>query len=226
MLSSPTITLCGPQRLNPTIGEIVKAVGAGPRVAMITAGWRERESNDSELSEAVGLETVNLGLYGRWSVIAEADTEYFDLHRERQDLLRSLQRIYRVRLRHLMNAVRALHAMKGDDGLLQPELHSAIDMVGALDRHHLQRVKQIHLEFEDRVKPGERAVIASQRAEVAELLDGVDTVLIAGGHVAVLLNRLRLLGLRAHLETLGPGDAAVLQVERAGQLLYVTLTLE
>ena len=35
-----------------------------------------------------------------------------------------------------------------------------------------------------------------------------------------------LIGLRTHLETLGPGDAAVLQVERAGQLLYVTLTLE
>ncbi len=35
-----------------------------------------------------------------------------------------------------------------------------------------------------------------------------------------------LLGLRASLESLDPGDSVVLHVERAGQLLYVTLTLE
>ena len=35
-----------------------------------------------------------------------------------------------------------------------------------------------------------------------------------------------LAGLRSSLESLDPGDSVVLQVERAGQLLYVTLTLE
>jgi hypothetical protein len=200
MLSSPTVTLCGPQRLAPTIGAMVKDVGASAPVAVITAGWRERETDDDELSAAVGLQTINLGLYRRWRTIAEADSAYFDLHRERQDLLRALQRVYRVRLRHLMNAVRAVNALTGDAALLEPEVRAAIDMIGALDRHHLDRVKQVHVEFENRVKPGSHPVIAKQRDEVSELLEGVDTVLIAGGHVAVLLNRLRLLGLRPHLE--------------------------
>ena len=35
-----------------------------------------------------------------------------------------------------------------------------------------------------------------------------------------------LLGLRTALESLGPGDPVVLQVERSGRLLYVTLTLD
>ena len=35
-----------------------------------------------------------------------------------------------------------------------------------------------------------------------------------------------LAGLRRVLEPLGPGDAVVLQVGRAGRLLFVTLTLE
>lgn len=200
MLSSPTVTLCGPQRLAPTIGAMVKDVGASGPVALITAGWRERETDDDELSAAVGLQTINLGLYGRWRTIAEADSAYFDLHRERQDLLRALQRVYRVRLRHLMNAVRAVSALTGDAALLEPEVRAAIDMIGALDRHHLDRVKQVHVEFENRVKPGSRPAIAKQRDEVSELLEGVDTVLVAGGHIAVLLNRLRLLGLRTHLE--------------------------
>ena len=35
-----------------------------------------------------------------------------------------------------------------------------------------------------------------------------------------------MLGLRTHLEPLGSGDAAVLQVERSGRLLYVTVILD
>ncbi len=35
-----------------------------------------------------------------------------------------------------------------------------------------------------------------------------------------------MVGLRAHLDELGSRDSVVLQVERAGRLLYVTLTLE
>ena len=42
------------------------------------------------------------------------------------------------------------------------------------------------------MRPLERSGVAEHRAELGELLDGLDLVAIAGGHVAILLNRLRL----------------------------------
>lgn len=196
MVTHPTVTLCGPQRLVPTIGKIAAELGITGTVATVTAGWREREPSDGELQEHLGLPTVNLGLYDRWKRIAEVDAEYFALHRERQDRLRSLQEVYRRRLRHAMDGARAVFTMEVDDDILGPEKLAAIDAIGELDGHHLVRVKAMHVEFEQRVQPGKRRAIAQERDAVAELLDGVDSVFIAGGHVAVLLNRLRLLALR------------------------------
>lgn len=201
MTRTPTVTLCGPQRLAPTVGKLLRDRGTRQPVALITAGWRERETDDVELRETFEIDTVNLGLYRRWKSIADADPEYFDLHRKRQDRLKELQRVYRKRLHHVMDGARAVFEMKGSDELLAPERASAVNMIADLDRHHLRRVKEIHLAFEAAVQPGKRRAIAAQRDEVASLVDGLGTVLIAGGHTAILLNRLRLLGLRSLLKT-------------------------
>lgn len=201
MVSSPTVTLCGPQRLRPTIGEVAKARKISGKVGVITAGWREREHDDAELVAEVGLEAVNLHLYRRWRQIAAEDTEYFDLHRSRQDALRKLQALYRQRLRHLFAASRAVSELEKTDPEATPEVLHSLEMIADLDRHHLRRVKAVHVEFERTVRPGERPRIAREREEIAALLDGIDAVFIAGGHVAVLLNRLRLFALRPHLVT-------------------------
>lgn len=199
MHSTPTVTLCGPQRLKPTIGAVAQQLQLKGPVGIITAGWREREPDDSELRDALALKGRNLGLYARWKTVADADPEYFSLHRKRQDQLRALQRLYRRRLAHQMEAARAMHSADGPDELVTEERLSAIDMIAELDRHHLRRVKQMHVDFQQQVRPGERPAIARQRAEVTELLDDCDAVCIAGGHVAVLLNRLRLFALRSQL---------------------------
>jgi hypothetical protein len=61
-------------------------------------------------------------------------------------------------------------------------------------------VADVHADFESRWKPGERPAVAAERSTVEELVREAAAVAIAGGQVAVLLNRLRLFGLPQLLE--------------------------
>lgn len=196
------IVLLGPQRLSPTVGEEVQQRGISGPVAIITAGWQEREEEDSEFREVLAVPAVNLKLYARWESIRKEDPEFAELHRNRQDQLRQLSRIYRRRLSLLRRQARELLVMEGAPELLEPERVDAIAMLKTLDAHHLRRVEEINDEFEWAVRPGERASVARHRAELAEILRGCEAVAIAGGHVAVLLNRLRLFDIEPMLRRL------------------------
>lgn len=166
----------------------------GP-IAAVTAGWQEREADDEELRDHLRGRTRNLGLYRRNEEVFAADPELFAAHRERQDRLKELQRLYRLRLDHALAAARALQLWRGPDpGLLEPERRAAIEGVRALDAHHVTRVAAIDRRFEERWRPAQRPAVARHRRELAAELADCGALAIAGGHVAVLLNRLRLFG--------------------------------
>ena len=71
----PTVTLLGPQRFTPTLGEAVARAGISGRLASVTAGWQEREAEDLELHEHLGERTLNLMLYARSEDAFERDPE-------------------------------------------------------------------------------------------------------------------------------------------------------
>ena len=196
---SGRLTLLGPQRLAPTLGATLAslAVPPGAPVATVTAGWQEREPDDAELDAHLGGRMVNLGLYGRVGLVFERDRELETAFHARQATLRRLQALYRVRLDAALSACYALIAMPGDDPPLTEERAAALEALRDLDRRHIQRVREVHAEFEARWRPGEREPLAHARAAVAGILGGVAALAIAGGHVAVLLNRMRLLDVGA-----------------------------
>ena len=63
-------------------------------------------------------------------------------------------------------------------------------------------MRRIQREFEERWQPHARDAVAAERAELGAILRNVRALAVAGGHVAVLLNRLRLFGVA---ELLGQG---------------------
>ena len=67
---------------------------------------------------------------------------------------------------------------------------------GCLDHHHFGRVEATYAEFESRFSVAGHAGLAAHHREIAERI-GDAPVLIAGGNVIVLLNRMRLFGLGA-----------------------------
>ncbi|MEZ5962714.1 MAG: Type 1 glutamine amidotransferase-like domain-containing protein [Planctomycetota bacterium] len=193
------VTLLGPQRLQPTLNHAVadvdRRVGGRGMLAVVTAGWEERELEIQELDEHVGGRALNLEVYCRVEDIFAHDKELLGLMRERHDTLRALQELYRVRLAHELAAVRDLYARAdGQPGasLLEPEVDAAIEAVRVLDARHLARVDEVHREFEARMQPTQRPHVRKHRQQIAEILKRCTALCIAGGHVGVLLHRLRL----------------------------------
>ncbi len=188
----PEGALLGPQRLGITIGRELAAFGATGDVAAITAGWQEREAEDEELNEAIGSRSINLMLHRRCEELFEADNELFRAHRTKQDLIRKLQTFHRIRLDYAVQGTRELLAASAEDTLGAMEVESAFDHLRQLDNHHVRQLDEIQRQYEEELKPGLRPEVQRHREELRELIDGCDAVAIAGGHVALLLNRLRL----------------------------------
>ena len=196
----PTVTLLGPQRFTPTLGEAVARAGISGRLASVTAGWQEREAEDLELHEHLGERTMNLMLYARSEDAFERDPELAAAYRERQERLRELQELYRSRLGYAQTALRELELRSGDPELLAPERESALEAIRALDEHHLARVDEVHATFVRQHRPAGRPAIERHSRQMARQIEKVEGLAIAGGHVAILLNRMRLFDLDKKLK--------------------------
>ena len=191
------IILLGPQRDKPTVKEAVERLGIDGPVAIVTAGWEEREAEDTELREHLGRPVVTLGLWPRAEEVFHDDGEVRTLLYERHDRLRELSELYRLRLSPQLEACRALLAQTDParpDALHGPEIEDAIESVRRLDQHHLRRTTELDQEIMGRIDAPARPSLASHRAEIERSLSKSSAVLIAGGHVGILLNRLRLFG--------------------------------
>lgn len=191
--------LLGPQRLVPTVGEALEMFKVEGRIAAVTAGWQEREAEDQDLCAALGNRSVNLMLHERGEQVFKDDPNFFAAHRAKQDHLRQLQDLYRLRLASALKAARRIQQAVAPDALIAAELEEALQALRILDAHHMSKVRQIEAEFERKAKPLERASVRKQLKEIDAILRGCGAVAIAGGHVAVLYNRLRMFDLRARL---------------------------
>ena len=185
------------------VREALPALGVpdGASIVTITAGWQEREPDDAELHEHLGGRTQNLALYRRAEEVFARDRELSLAVHARQETLRHLQAIYRLRIRHAIAGIGALLVREAGDPLVRAEREHAIEQAREIDRRHLVRVREVHVEFDHRMRPGERDAVVRARGELERLIEGAGAVAVAGGHVAVLLNRLRLFGLGPILAT-------------------------
>jgi hypothetical protein len=196
-----TIWLLGPQYHAPSLGERFKelALPDGP-IAVVTAGWQEREGEDEELDTYLDGRSLDLELYRRADHVFRSDPEFREAHRDMQRTLREVEGLYDLRLSFVVESVRRLLVAEGHQELIEPEQDHAIQQLRELDAWHLQRIVEIRTEFEQKFKPMERDAIANEREAVKTLLAKAPAVVITGGHVAVLLNRLRLFGMKELLE--------------------------
>jgi len=191
------LAVLGPQRQQRTLAAVLERfdLAGAARVATVTAGWEEREDEDRELHEHLWGKSVNLRLYERSDAALREDHELRLGVRWRTERLREVQELYRVRVAHALEAARELFrrepSRNGAD-LLALERAGAIETLRDLDREHEKLVGTIRDEFVARWKPLERPAVVRQRSEVEGLLADVPVVCVAGGHVAILLDVLRL----------------------------------
>lgn len=175
--------------------EVLAALGVEGRVAVVTAGWQEREGEDEAIRGALGREVVNLRLHARAEQVFSEDRELAAHYKQRQASLRHLQAFYRIRLDYADDAARAVGVRHVERALLEQEWKISLEQFRQLDRQHLERCRKVHEEFETRWRPSERPAVARMRSTLAHELATCDAVLIAGGQVSTLLNRMRLFDL-------------------------------
>lgn len=192
MRSRPSVALLGPQREQATAGRILAELGVRGRIALVTAGWQEREAEDQALVAALGLPATNLALHARSQQVFTADPTLRAAYQERQERLRHLQDLYRIRLDYDDDAARAISVRHVEPELLAEEAMVSIEHFRQLDRDHVDRCRAIHAAFEEKNRVGERAAVRRQREELRAILHDAAALVIAGGHVASLLNRMQL----------------------------------
>lgn len=185
------IILLGPQAFQPNLDKALERLDLEDPICVVTAGWQERAGELEALETHIGRKVLDLMLYQRAERLYEEDGELFEAHRRRQGRLRELQRYYRTRLSYYLEAARHLVRTGGDSDLLEPERRDAIEVVRELDHRHLGRLRQINAEFEETWRPSERPSVARHCEEISAIVSQCSAILVAGGHVAVLLNRLR-----------------------------------
>jgi hypothetical protein len=193
------VLLLGPQFRTPNLREALGHAGLRGPVVTITAGWQEREGELGALEEHLGGPARDLRLYERAEAVFTRDSALQEAYRARQNELRRLQDLYRVRLDHAKAAARELLQLEDDSPLARKACRSAVAALRRLDAEHLRDIRTLHRRFDADWNTERRPVLAAQSAELERLIGAAGLVCIAGGHVAVLLNRLRLFGLERAL---------------------------
>ena len=189
------VVLLGTQRFDETLGSIVRRLECddGP-IALITAGWQDREDEDQALHTHLACETINLRLYNRTDDVYGRDPELATAHRAKQTKLRHKQDFYRIRLEHELAANHVIRQRSAPDDVLVEEEQASVAAIRSLDAYHLAACQRVRREFETEIDLWQRPAIVEHRQELAEILGRCKAVAIAGGHVAALLNRMRLFG--------------------------------
>ena len=191
---------------------VAREFGPGMSFAAVTAGWQEREPEDGELARVLGGRHANLGLYRRWLDLLDRDREYAIAEQDHRAVLDELRELYLVQLDHALRAVYAVAQRSARPRVRAAALADAESAVRLVDLKHAQRVRAAHGDFQAAWRPDRRPIVAEHRAEVAALLGAATVLVVAGGHVGVLLRVLRLFGVADHLagHTAGRPRPAVL----------------
>ena len=192
------VILLGPQRKHPTLPAALATLGVTGRVAVVTAGLQEGEGEVDAL-DALGMRVVDLRLHARADVLFTSLPDVANAHRERQDIVRSLRRLYNLRLAHAVEALDELERRPGKDEALDWERREALEALCTLDARHLAHVQEIFAEWDGKLSLEDRGPVLQHREEVRTIVRGCDALVIAGGHVAVLANRLRFFAIASAL---------------------------
>lgn len=220
MAAPYTIALLGPQGTTPDVGDVLRDFGIAGPVALVRAGYQERETEDAEMVKAFGVPAVNLTLHARGNEVFKSATDFTAAYQARQQRLRYMQGFYRTRLDGIEAAARTISLRYVDPELLDQEEKVSVDQFRHLDNDHIERCKAVKAAF-DRAWPADNVeVLARHRREVRELMATTSALVIAGGHVASLLNRLQLFDVLANV-----GDKPILAWSAGAMVLTERIVL-
>lgn len=217
----PRAVVLGPQPGRISLGPGLEALDlpSGP-VAAITVGWRESEPVLKEVERELGQcgrEAVPLHIGERVGRVFERDAPLAEAHRALQEGLLAEERLYGARLRRAVETAREVVRLSVAERYRAPYAEQAWEAIVAADRFHVERHAELWQEFREAVGLHERPAVREEKEAIERLLSGAAAVVLTGGHVAVIRNRLLFLGLAdalARLPVLGWSAGAMVLTPR------------
>ena len=186
-----TTILLGPQRFTTTVSSTVRSLGVTGRIAMVNAGWEEREADDAELAGHLDGRGVNLRLHHRMMDVLAKDEHFAAAalaFRDRQDELRAF---YGIRLQAAIDVVHAVAHRTSIHGVGPIAEQAAIDAVREVDRWYAAELAELYRSVRATAPLDESGTIGWHRGEIGAILDECEAVVIAGGNVRTLVRTLR-----------------------------------
>ncbi|MEQ1505896.1 MAG: Type 1 glutamine amidotransferase-like domain-containing protein [Myxococcota bacterium] len=240
----PPPVVLGPQRPSPNVPLALAELArqSEPRdgpIVVLTAGWRTDETDDEALRRHLGPDVAVLPVYTWFEVVMRELPELRAEYRARQDALVDLRRLHRMRLNPALGVVteflRAGRDTAGRDPggrdtgspvLVEEHLQLAFDDVRRIDRQLLDSAGRIHAAHARASEPWTaHPVVERLRTRAVEALTGARAIAIAGGHVAVLLNRLQFFGLDRVLRELGAAGRPIVAWSAGSMVLTDRIVL-
>ena len=194
--STLSVTVLGPERPNPILPTALSGL-QGP-VALISAGWRYDEERDEPLRDAIGRSVINLRLYAAFRDIERDAPELVTAHARKQAALKAVKTVYRDAIVSGLAGVQKLWADRRDPSC--PWFQQAIRHLQEVDSLFLAQAGRLHEEFAATERPFQHPLVRSICDGIENALANCSAVLVAGGHVGVLRNRMAFFGLDQSLQ--------------------------
>lgn len=189
------LVLLGPQAPLQNARAALDAHGVTERIALVTGGWRWDEGDVSELAKSLGRPAHHLPIYHWFENVMSSEHALKAQYRERQDRILAYKELYRLRLHAALGAARELGSRRdAPPDLWALEQRRALDAVRQIDADLASTLASIRRDYPIVARPFEVPGARMKHEEVKLVLRNAGAVVIAGGHVAVLRNRLFFFG--------------------------------
>lgn len=195
---------------------------------MLSAGWRSDETDDEPLRRHLGPDVAVLPIYTWFEVVMRELPELRADYRSRQDELARLRRLHRLRLNAALAAWGEVRDERRPDGdpLADESLRHALEDVRRIDAQLLDNAAAITSAHARASQPWEQQPVVSRLRERAhQLLREARAVVITGGHVAVLLNRLQFFGVDTVLREIHQAGTPILAWSAGSMVLTERIVL-
>ncbi|MEM6927098.1 MAG: Type 1 glutamine amidotransferase-like domain-containing protein [Myxococcota bacterium] len=181
------LILLGPQRPFANAPQALAELDATGPIAVIAAGWRHDESDEAVIQRHLGPQAHVLPLYAWFDTIMVQQEALRAEYRARQEALKELRTLHRLRLDRALAAMRDLLAHPAGE-VSDALTRQALDDVRRIDR---QLVNQTDAIMEGHGRPWDDDLLVAERQQQArEILEQAQVIVLVGGDVAVLRSRL------------------------------------
>lgn len=191
-----SIHIMGPQEPHNNLPQALELFCPKGDVAVISAGWRYDECELQNLQRDLGRKIRHLPLYDWFDNLGSVEPELSGLHRIRQRQILAYKKVYQINLDAAVDSWNKIQTLyrKNPSAYAEDEA-AACRNVQAVDQECVDRLLRIRDDFSAISQPWQHESALPLHEQIANTLNRCSALIITGGHVAILRNRLAFFGL-------------------------------